>query len=459
MISIVLFIVGLCCTCGAIYAAFGVFRSGAAARDGAATAGIAPVDARKDADRGVRARRSSAAAADLSGAADIAGAAAAGPAAAGPVAAGDAVRVADAVVADAVVADAADAADADAADAADADAADAADTDAAEASAAVAAGRARPDPGDALDEAEVFSRLHALALGVEQIPAALPARHEGVLAAVASAISSGAAESRYAMRRPRLLPQLLHAMNDDETNRRELARIISQDPALVGNLLKLANSALYRISPQPVESIDRAVAVLGTDGIRSLVAAAMMQPVFRPAGGRFASFPGVAWEHTFRSAAAAEAHAAFAEKTDRFAAQLLGLLMGLGAIVVFRIARDRYSARKGLKPDPAVVAAALEANTADTARRIAAGWKLSDRILEALQGEAPRTRSVAPTPLGRSLRFGRLIGAVATLHAGGVIDAAAARASVSAGNYKALPDAVTSRLLFNEIASVGVRRT
>ena len=38
-----------------------------------------------------------------------------------------------------------------------------------------------------------------------------------------------------------------------------ISRIIAQDPALTGNLLRIANSAMYRLSGQPVESIDRAV--------------------------------------------------------------------------------------------------------------------------------------------------------------------------------------------------------
>src|SRR5690606_36269920 len=147
---------------------------------------------------------------------------------------------------------------------------------------------------------------------------------------------------RYAPRRPRLLPELLRAVNDDETTRRELAAIIGRDPALVGSLLKLANSAFYRVSEQPVESVERAVAVLGTEGIRTLVAAAVMQPVLRKSGGKAADFVETIWEQTYRSAAAAEAYAAFVETDDRFAGQLLGLVAGLGKIVVYRIALDRF---------------------------------------------------------------------------------------------------------------------
>ncbi len=136
----------------------------------------------------------------------------------------------------------------------------------------------------------------------------LPARsrplrggHDEIIAAVGRALETAATEPKYAPRRPMLLPQLMKAVNDTDTSRRELSLMISKDPSLVGSLLKLANSPYYRGGAQPVESVDRAVAVIGTEGIRSLIAAALVQPVFRVSGGDFSQFPEVIWDHTFPS--------------------------------------------------------------------------------------------------------------------------------------------------------------
>ncbi|HEX6996533.1 MAG TPA: HDOD domain-containing protein [Gammaproteobacteria bacterium] len=282
-----------------------------------------------------------------------------------------------------------------------------------------------------LTEPEARAKLHALALG-EEISADVAAAEQGErVAALAAVIESGAIESRYAPRRPMLLPQLLQAVNDSETSRRELAAIIVRDPALVGSLLRLANSPLYRVSSRPIESVERAIVQLGTDGIRSVVAAAIMQPVFRVAGDRFSRFPHVTWDHTFRASAAAEAHAAFVEKTDRFAAQLLGLLMGLGTIVVFKVLLDRFRGKRK-RPTAALVAAALDAHAAEAARRIAQSWDLSPRILTTLDGEVPGKAPQEVGDLARSLRFGRLVGALAVLQSSNIIDAATARRSLPA---------------------------
>jgi HD-like signal output (HDOD) protein len=182
---------------------------------------------------------------------------------------------------------------------------------------------------------------------------------------------------------------------------------------------------------KPIESIARAITVLGTQGIRSLAAAALLQPVFRAGTKESGRFADVAWEHAYRSGAAAEVYAFAVEGADPFAAQLLALVTGLAAIVVFRAASDHYAAR-GTRPEATALAALLDEHTPAVARRIGATWELSDRLLEALdsqlRGQAARTAS----ELARSLRFGVVAGALSVLAQNGAIDDATARASLIA---------------------------
>ena len=290
------------------------------------------------------------------------------------------------------------------------------------------------DLSSALTVEQVFNELRMLALGVSELPpldfaADAPFRQEFV-ERFGPLLEKVATEPQYSPRRPMLLPQLLRAVNDSDVSRREIANIISRDPALAGNLVKLANGAFYRTSAQAVESVDRAVALLGTEGIRSLIAAALVQPVFRSERADFARFAEVAWEHTLRSAAAAESHAAVVENTDPFAAQLLGLVMGLGELIVFRVALDQYAERRR-RPDPVVIAHLLERHAAQAARHVAASWDLSDRVLTALDEQNPQL-AAAPTALGRSLKFGRLLGALAVLNANDRVDDEVAQATLLA---------------------------
>lgn len=282
-----------------------------------------------------------------------------------------------------------------------------------------------------LERDEIFRKLHELAFAAS-LQRSVPVEHAKLVSSVGTLLHTAATEPRYAPRRPLLLPQLLRAVGDNDTSRRELARIIAKDPALVGSLLKLANSPFYRTHAQPVESVDRAVTVMGTEGIRSLIAAALVQPVFRTGAGEPGRFPEITWEHTYRSAAAAEVHAVVVETADPFAAQLLALVTGLGAIVVFRVALDQYAARKDLRPDATALAALLDSHTADVARRIAGSWELSERILEALEEQLPGKPLRPASPLGRSLRFGLLAGALSVLDTNDVIDDDTGLASLAA---------------------------
>jgi hypothetical protein len=271
--------------------------------------------------------------------------------------------------------------------------------------------------------------LFDLALGKARPASTVTAGHIDVAAASATALQDTATQERYAPRRPNMLPRILSAANDDSFSRRELAALIARDPSLVGNLLKIANSSYYRVSTEPVESVDRAVVMLGTNGIRSLATAALLQPIFRIGGADFPRFPEIAWEHTFRSANAAVPYNFLIEKSDPFAAELLSLVMGLAEIVVFRVTMDQYAKYPRLRPDASVVSALLDTHSASVARLIGASWELSEQTLSGLDGQTVATTTY-PTALGRSLYFGRVVGALAVLRVNRVVDDETGKASI-----------------------------
>jgi HD-like signal output (HDOD) protein len=273
---------------------------------------------------------------------------------------------------------------------------------------------------------EILARMYATAFDRPSAGGhrAEPARIHGQVVrsaiAVLSRIHPG---SHYAPRRPQLLPQLLNVVNDEDSSGREIASIISRDPALAGNLLRIANSALYRVRPEPIESIERAVALIGTDGLRHLIAVALMQPVLSDRGGALGRLPAIVWEHTLLSAVAAAEHARHVERIDPFSAQMLGLLHGLGSIVVVQVARDSYERYAGVAPDADRVRQLLERWSAPTALRLQQGWNLPVRIAPALEDQRCNVPLDELTPLGRSLRIGRIVGAAAMLHRLHQIDA------------------------------------
>jgi len=293
-------------------------------------------------------------------------------------------------------------------------------------------GVASPASVDAPDARALLQRLLATAFDIASVhdaPAPTPA-HADIGAEAAALLARIDSQPRYTPRRPQLLPQLMRAANDPDASLSGIARIIGQDPTLSANLLRIANSPFYRVSTRPVESVERAVTLLGLDGLRPVIAAALVQPVMRTGEGAFGRLPVLIWEHTLLSAAAAAEHARRVERDDAFAAQLLGLLHGLGAIIVVQVLRDQYTRRPGLAPDPKLATALLDAWAAPTARRIADSWGLSGRIGDALDAQQPD--AIPADPLGRALRVGRIAGALALLCRFGQLEDAEGLAMLSA---------------------------
>jgi HD-like signal output (HDOD) protein len=283
-----------------------------------------------------------------------------------------------------------------------------------------------------LDHTETFRRLRELELGLDvRAPAGSPdPAQERVVAAALAAIGDPTTQRHYFPRRPNLLPELIRAINDDTVSVRQLVAIVARDPALVGSLLRVANSSFYRLTPQPIETIERAIVMLGSEGLRSVMAAALMQPIFQTAAARGSPrFPELVWEHAVRSAHAAIPYAALVERANPFAAELLSLISGLAEIVLFRAVLEHCppsSSREGVEPQ--VIASILESHSAVFAWHIGADWRLSEEMLAAL--EEQMSASEPATALGRALRFGRRAGALAVLHTNSIIDGASVRISL-----------------------------
>ena len=301
-----------------------------------------------------------------------------------------------------------------------------------------------------LDWSEALKRLRGLELGAE-LPAPTDSQdpaHDDIVAAALAAIGDPASQKQYFPRRPNLLPELIRAINDENVAVRRLVPIVAQDPALVGNLLRVANSSYYRVTQQPIETIERAMVILGSDGLRSVMAAALMQPIFQvPGAGGAARFPEIVWEHAVRSAHAAIPHAALVERANAFAAELLTLIYGLAEIVLFRAVLEHCPPGRGRQGvDPLVVASILDSRAAAFAWQIGTEWRMSEEMLVAI--EEQMVASEPATSLGRSLRFGRQAGALAVLHGNSLIDEASLRLSLPpSGLSSAHLESMMKRLL------------
>lgn len=78
---------------------------------------------------------------------------------------------------------------------------------------------------------------------------------------------------------PEVTARITTAVNDPKSTAGDLQRIITHDPALVSRILKAVNSSFYGVRSQ-IESIERAIVLLGFATVRNIAVTASMSQLF-----------------------------------------------------------------------------------------------------------------------------------------------------------------------------------
>lgn len=121
--------------------------------------------------------------------------------------------------------------------------------------------------------------------------------------------------------------------NDPNSTADEMAAVIAQDPALVVRMLKVANSAYYGLSNE-VETISRAVAVLGTNKIRDLVLSSSASEAFDGIPNDLISMQDF-WHHSLYCGLLAQILSKKSKKTNSESIFIAGLLHDIGQLLMF----------------------------------------------------------------------------------------------------------------------------
>ena len=121
--------------------------------------------------------------------------------------------------------------------------------------------------------------------------------------------------------------------NDPHSTADDMAKVITQDPALVVRMLKIANSAYYGLSNE-VETISRAVAVLGTNKIRDLVLSSSASKAFDGIPNDLISMQDF-WHHSLYCGLLAQILCKKSKKTNSESLFIAGLLHDIGQLLMF----------------------------------------------------------------------------------------------------------------------------
>lgn len=207
-------------------------------------------------------------------------------------------------------------------------------------------------------------------------------------------------------RQPMTLPMLMRALSDEGTDRRTLTEIILSDPALTDQLLHVANSPLFRPTDKAIESVSQAVFMLGMEGIRNVISAAVMRPMMAARNSREALFAQRVWRWGLTCAHSSELVARLQEREGSLYF-MCGLLPALSYITLRReLLRICRGAPQSLEPSPALIYQALSGCQWSTSQVLANEWNLSPKYhAKLLTAERP-----APQQTYAPLNDGIIIG-------------------------------------------------
>lgn len=139
---------------------------------------------------------------------------------------------------------------------------------------------------------------------------------------------------------PEVTLRIIELVEDPTATAKDLRRLIENDPALCARLLKVVNSSFYGL-PGQIDSIDRAVVLLGLNAIKNIAISASLTRLFT--GGQLCpSFSARdLWVHSAATATAAKQIAAHLGMAMTDQAFLAGLIHDMGVIVELQLERSR----------------------------------------------------------------------------------------------------------------------
>ncbi len=138
---------------------------------------------------------------------------------------------------------------------------------------------------------------------------------------------------------PDVVVKVMRMTRDPDITTKDLTDVISQDPGLTGNILKLCNSSYYGL-PRMIASVKQAIMYLGFHTVRNLVLTCSMSDILGGNREVYGHGKGGLWLHSFACAVASEHICQLLRPGLKDAAFTAGLLQDVGKVIIHKQIMD-----------------------------------------------------------------------------------------------------------------------
>jgi HD-like signal output (HDOD) protein len=176
---------------------------------------------------------------------------------------------------------------------------------------------------------------------------------------------------------PEVALRVRNAVEEENSNAKQVADIIATDAALSARMLQVANSPLYRGRTQ-IDNLQMAVARLGVRLVRSLVVSLIMQQIFQATNDLLDRKFRQVWEESVQIAALSRVLAGGHDHLDKDQAMLAGLIHNIGALPVLAMAEQHDE----LLEDSRELDRVINALSPEIGSRILKMWDFPDSLVE-----------------------------------------------------------------------------
>lgn len=186
---------------------------------------------------------------------------------------------------------------------------------------------------------------------------------------------------------PTIFTRINDAVNNPKSSNKDIANIIEEDAGLTARLLRITNSAFFSF-PGKIDTISRAVTVIGTQQLRDLALATSVLAMFKDIPPELVDMEGF-WKHSIATGIAARILATYRKEANVERFFVTGLLHDLGRLIFFmKLPKDMAAVIQKARGDQQLLYK-IEKETfgfhhGDVGGALLSGWQLPDSICEAV---------------------------------------------------------------------------